>query len=293
VLPSTGIGEDAFSFDAHECGLGTWSHRRCRLPPKFRGQGQSVTAGQPALMPRVLKTLRQRLHSWIALSHLLLVFNNPFARLAGFSGRERTPLPRYEQSEDLQRPIHPGHVTDERAAFKVEEVTEAELRMVSPGAGIDPDEIGRELGVGPQLLVPSKFVLDVRYHPCVIDRRQMPVARMCGDAVGKVLQFLGHDVLLDETASGSCRDRLLAEHPSPEAKVTSRSTIRPSVSFRLGGSKTISSRRTTSILPSTVATEQKQTPVPVTRSRLAESSTGTTAGTRSNCGCNDSVVSPR
>jgi hypothetical protein len=25
VLPSTEIGEDAFSFGAHECGLGTWS----------------------------------------------------------------------------------------------------------------------------------------------------------------------------------------------------------------------------------------------------------------------------
>jgi hypothetical protein len=86
-------------------------------PLEFRGQGQSVTAGELALAPR-----GQRLHSWIALSHLLLVFNNPFARLAGFSGRERTPLPRYEQSEDLHRPIHPGHVTDERAAFKVEEV---------------------------------------------------------------------------------------------------------------------------------------------------------------------------
>ena len=25
LLPSTEIGEDAFCFDAHECGLGTWS----------------------------------------------------------------------------------------------------------------------------------------------------------------------------------------------------------------------------------------------------------------------------
>jgi hypothetical protein len=36
--------------------------------------------------------------------NLLFGFNNPFARLAGFSGRERTPLPRYEQSDDLHRP---------------------------------------------------------------------------------------------------------------------------------------------------------------------------------------------
>src|SRR5271156_3818342 len=176
---------------------------------------------------------------WIALSHLLLVFNNPFARLAGFSGRERTPLPRYEQSENLHRPIHPGHVTDERDAFKVEEVTEAELRLVPPGAGIDPGEIGRELGVGPQLLVPSKFVLDVRYHPCVIGLRQMPVTHICGDVVGKVLQLLDHDVLLDDMGSGSCRDRLLAERPSPEAKGTSRSPKGPAkwprpIRFRSG-----------------------------------------------------------
>src|ERR1700757_3473253 len=87
-----------------------------------------VTAGELAVAPQVLKTLGSA--CTLGLSHLLLVFNNPFARLTGFSGRERTPLPRYEQSEDLHRPIHPGHFTDERAAFKVEEVTEAHLRMV-------------------------------------------------------------------------------------------------------------------------------------------------------------------
>jgi hypothetical protein len=116
-------------------------------------------------------------------------------------------MPRYDRSQDLQRPIHPGRVADERAAFKVEEMSEVELHMAPPGFGIEPGEIGRQHYVGPQLLVPSKFVSDLQHHPCMIGLRQAPVAHICGDVVGKILDLLDHDVLRDDVGYVSDQQR--------------------------------------------------------------------------------------
>jgi hypothetical protein len=88
--------------------------------------------------------------------------------------------------------------------------------------GFDPGgEIGRDLGVRPQLFVSLQFVFDGWYqHRFVIGLRQTPTARKRRDIVGKILQHLDHDVLL--TGMGvccRCRNRLLTKRPRVEAKV--------------------------------------------------------------------------
>jgi hypothetical protein len=66
----------------------------------------------------------------------------------------------------------------------------------APGS-IPGGEIGRDLGVGPQLFVPLQLVFDDWYHHrFVIGLRQTPTACKRRDVVGKILQHLDHDVLL-------------------------------------------------------------------------------------------------
>jgi hypothetical protein len=128
--------------------------------------------------------------------------NNPLACFVGVSGRERTPLPRHQETKEttkeLRRVSHPFHVSDHRGAFPVAEVAEADLRIFPDRAGIESAVIRRDLTLDPHLFVPTQFVFDVRYqHRFVISLRHMPMARNRYDVVGKVLQRLDHDVLLN------------------------------------------------------------------------------------------------
>ena len=68
--------------------------------------------------------------------------NNPLACFVGFSGGERTPLPRHQEAKEttkeVRRVSHPFHVSDHRGAFPVAEVAEADLswqRLLAGSAG--------------------------------------------------------------------------------------------------------------------------------------------------------------
>jgi len=116
--------------------------------------------------------------------HSPLGFSNPFARFAGFSFRKRPVLPRPQKAKELTEFSHvfrPFHVSNHRAAFPIEEVTEAELRILPDCAGIEPLQIRGDLEVDPQLFMPTQSVFKVRYQDrVVIGLRHMPVERKSG-----------------------------------------------------------------------------------------------------------------
>src|SRR6476619_262976 len=164
----------------HRRGTATHSARA-----KVRSQGTKTERGQETLHPRGGTPA-----------------NNPLACFVGFSGGERTPLPRHQETKEttkeLRRVSHPFHVSDHRGAFPVAEVPEADLRILPDRAGLESAEIRRDLTVDPHLFVPTQFVFDARYqHRFVISLRHTPMARYRYDVVRKVLQRLEHDVLLN------------------------------------------------------------------------------------------------
>jgi len=107
-------------FRIHRRGTATHSARA-----KVRSQGTKTERGQETLHPRGGTPA-----------------NNPLACFVGVSGRERTPLPRHQETKEttkeLRRVSHPFHVSDHRGAFPVAEVAEADLswqRLLAGSAG--------------------------------------------------------------------------------------------------------------------------------------------------------------
>jgi hypothetical protein len=101
----------------------------------------------------------------------------------------------------------------------VEPGTEADLPILQDRVGIGANVIRPDLAVHPQLFVPSEFVFDAAKHRFIVGLRQALMARIRRDVVGKVLEQLDHDVLLNDVRSPA-RQGLLARHPGVEAKVT-------------------------------------------------------------------------